>query len=228
MTRRRPHARPVLALAGAAALALAGCGSSTAPAVAEIVDEGPECLATEVLQGLAIQPPEGHDRPAPAAGSVPADFDPVAVVECRGPLSEVEVWSEPGQLVVPELLEPEEDRVEPGGPGEVGLQPGEPGGPALPAPQEPAAPTPVTVTEVELHGDLAPLLADLARPSRTAGPDQACPAMMEYQPQIYLLDALGRAVRVQWPTDGCRFLLDGVTDGLTALTEVRRDARTLN
>ena len=221
MTRPRPHPRTVRVLAATAALALVGCGSSTTPAAAEIGEDGPDCLATEVLRALAIEPPDDHDRPAPAAGSVPADFDPVAAVECRGPLSEVEIsgGAEPEQMVVPELLEPGEVDLQPG---EVDLQPGEPGGPALPAPEEPVAPTPVTVTEVELHGDLAPLLADLARPSRTAEPDQACPAMMEYQPQIYLIDALGRAVRVQWPADECRFLLDGVTDGLQSLTEVAR------
>jgi hypothetical protein len=215
VTRPRATALAVQAAAAVAvALALAGCSSSTTPAAAEIVAGGPDCLATEVLRGLGVEPPDDHDRPAPAAGSVPADFDPVAVVECRGPLSEVEISdaAEPEHLVVPELL----------GPGEVDLQPGKPGGPALPAPEEPAAPLAATVTEVELQGDLAPLLADLARPSRTAQPDQACAAVWEYQPQVYLVDARGRAVRVQWPTDGCRFLLEGVTDGLQSLTEVAR------
>jgi hypothetical protein len=201
----------------AVALVLAGCGSSTTPAAAEIVVGGPDCLATEVLRGLGVEQPDDHDRPAPAAGSVPADFDPVGVVECRGPLSEVEVVgpADPQQMVVPE-------QIVPGGPGEVDLLPGEPGGAVPPGPEEDAAPPAVTVTEVELQGDLAPLLADLARPSRTAEPDQACAAVWEYQPQVYLVDARGRAVRVQWPTDGCRFLLEGVTDGLQSLTEVAR------
>lgn len=231
MTRRRP--RPVAAGVAVAALAalLGGCaGGTVVPGAAEIVADGPDCLATDVLWGLGIEPPAGHDRDAPTAGSVPAGFEPVAVVECRGGIMGLDVGDiEPAPMLAPESLPGGEATLlpPPGPPAvlEERTDPDQPGEPATPA--APATPVPVTVTEVELRGDLAPLLADLARPSRTPSADQACPAMMEYQPQVYLVDALGRAVRVQWPTDECRFLLAGVTDALTGLDEARRTPRTL-
>lgn len=83
-----------------------------------------------------------------------------------------------------------------------------------------------TVVEAELRGDLGPLLAVLARPSQQPAPDQPCPAMWESQPVIFLVDADGRAVRAQWPTDACHFLLDGATRPLDALEVVRETPRT--
>ncbi|WP_454051225.1 hypothetical protein [Cellulomonas sp. Marseille-Q8402] len=229
MTRRPLPATALLLL-------LAGCAAGTVhPGAAEVVADGPDCLATEVLRGLSVEPPHGHDRDAPRAGSVPVGFDPVAVVECRGPLSEIGLGA---PMTVPGPVEPGQEATllpAPPPPADLagrpehvdlsdvtGPQPGGPGSPATPD-----APRAVTVTEVELRGDLDPLLADLARASRTPGPDQACPAMMEFQPQVYLVDAVGRAVRVQWPADECGFLLDGVTDGLQDLAEAGRATRTL-
>jgi hypothetical protein len=43
--------------------------------------------------------------------------------------------------------------------------------------------------------------------------------MWQSQPQVYLVDGDGRAVRVAWPTDGCGFALDGVTAPLDHLAE---------
>lgn len=78
----------------------------------------------------------------------------------------------------------------------------------------------VIVEEVVLTGDLGPLLAALARSSDPVPADLACPPMYEYQPQLYLIDAAGRAVRPAWPVDRCGFLHDGATAALTDLTEL--------
>lgn len=89
-----------------------------------------------------------------------------------------------------------------------------------------AAPaTPIAVVEVVLTGDLGPLLVALARPSDPVPRDLACPAMFEFQPQIYLEDARGRAVRPQWPVDACGFLHDGATAALAGLIEVSSTER---
>ncbi|RYV50624.1 hypothetical protein [Pengzhenrongella frigida] len=79
---------------------------------------------------------------------------------------------------------------------------------------------PVTVVEVVLTGDLGPLLAALSRTSDPVPTDLACPPMVEFQPQIYLVDAQGRAVRPRWPVDACGFLHDGATAALAGLSEV--------
>lgn len=228
---RRDRRRAGVALAIVLPVLLAGgCGPESAllPA-AEVADAGPDCLADEVLWGLGLTPPDGHDRPAPASGSVPADFDAVAVVDCRGG------WRAPIDLQ-PEVTTPPErlDRVSPkdvvtAGPGlvddlaqhEVDLQ-------DLPAVPEPVpAPVSVTVVEAELRGDLGPLLAALARPSQQPAPGEACPAMMQMRPVIYLLDAEGRAILARWPTTGCGFLLDDGAPGLLdALEVVRETTRT--
>jgi hypothetical protein len=52
--------------------------------------------------------------------------------------------------------------------------------------------------------------------------------MWESQPQVYLVDADGRAVRVRWPSDVCGLLLDGVTRPLGALEVVRTVTRTVD
>lgn len=214
--RDRRVAGTALAIVLPAVLAGGGCGPATArPADAEIAADGPDCTATEVLWGLGLTPPEGHDRPAPAPGAVPAGFDPVAVVHCQGPLDRPVTLVEPPQLQ--ETLVPD-----PGD--EVDLLP-------LPGPvpdAEQPEPAPAEVVEARLEGDLGALLGVLARPSQVPGPGQACPAMWQSQPQVYLVDGDGRAVRVQWPTDVCGFLLDGVTRPLAALEVVRTDTRTVD
>ncbi|MEN1975595.1 hypothetical protein [Cellulomonas olei] len=210
--RSRRRAGAALALGLPALLAGTGCGAATERPPAAEVAAAPDCLATDVLWGLGLTPPEGHDRPAPAAGSVPEGFLPVSAVHCRGPLDGPvqpgpaapggDAEPAPGFLTVPE-----------GEAVDLGDLPAVPGAP------EPS-PAAVAVTEVELAGDLGPLLAQLARPSRVAGPDQVCAAVWLPQPQVYLVDAGGRAVRVQWPSDECGVLLDGVTSPLAVLRTV--------
>lgn len=210
------------------ALLAGGCGPESAlPPAAEVAAAGPDCLAADVLWSLGLTPPDGHDRPGPEPGAVPADFDAVAVVDCRGgwrgPLDLQPEASAPAGRI--ELV-PED--VVTAGPGlvddlaehAVDLR-------DLPAVPEPV-PTPasVTVVEAELRGDLGPLLAALARPSHQPLPDQPCPAMWQSQPVIFLVDADGRAVRARWPSDACGFLLDGVTRPLDALEVVRETPRT--
>lgn len=81
--------------------------------------------------------------------------------------------------------------------------------------------------EVLLRGDLEPLLAFLAQPSPVDGPLEtatSCSWEEAITPQVYLIDAAGRAVDPGWPTDKCR---EPVLAGLTlldALTEVAADA----
>lgn len=228
---RRDRRRAGVALAIVLpALLAGGCGPESAlPPAAEVADAGPDCLADGVLWGLGLTPPDGHDRPGPEPGAVPADFDAVAVVDCRGgwraPLDMQPETSPPAELV--DRIPP--DDVVTAGPGlvddlaehEVDLR-------DLPAVPEPVpAPASVTVVEAELRGDLGPLLAALARPSRQPAPGEACPAMMQLRPEIYLVDADGRAVRAHWPTTGCGFVLDDGAPGLLdALDVVRETPRT--
>lgn len=219
---RRDRRRAAIVLAIVLPVLFAGgCGSTAVHPAAEVVDAGPDCLADDVLWGLGLTPPEGHDRPAPGAGSVPADFEPVAVVECRGGLGgPVEIVPDEG-TAPEELVAPGPGLVEELARHEVDLLDPE----TAPAPP-PAGPTTVTVVETELHGRLGPLLTALARPSRQAGPGQVCTAWWELKPQAYLVDAGGRAVRVAWPTDECGFLLDDVTAPLADLDVVRETPRT--
>lgn len=208
--RDRRIAGTALALVLPAVLAGGGCGPATArPPDAAIAVDGPDCTATEVLGGLGVVPPEGHDRPAPAAGSVPAGFEPVAAVHCRGPLDAPVALVEPPDLRATTPAAPTADAV-------------------APESTTPPDAAPVTVVEARLEGDLGPLLGVLARPSQVAPPGQACPAMWESQPQVYLVDADGRAVRVSWPSDVCGFLLGGVTRPLGALEVVRTVTRTVD
>jgi len=202
--RRRPFR---LAVAVAGLLGLAACGTqsapvdpgatdpaTTTPASAEVVEAGPDCLADDVVASMSLLP---HDtgRPGPAPGTVPPDFEPAAVVECRVPFAELLQEPAPPTLVprVDDL-----DAVDPDG--------------------EPDVVQRLTVEEVTLTGDLGPLLAVLARDS--APPSKgACMAMMEMKPVIFLVDSEGRAVWPQWPVDGCGFLRDGAAATLEGLTE---------
>ncbi|GIG41096.1 hypothetical protein [Cellulomonas phragmiteti] len=162
--------------------------------VAEVVDAA-DCAVRETF--TAYGSGEGDGLPAaPRAGAVPPGFVPVAAVECRW-VMDVQPAPEPPQVVEPGETAPE-------------------------APVAPDAPAGTAggarVDVVRLEGDLAPLLAQLARPDVPAQPDQACIAMFEVVPLLYLVDADDRAVRVAWPTDACGFLLDGAADTVAALT----------
>lgn len=90
----------------------------------------------------------------------------------------------------------------------------------LPVTPEGGDPEATALDVVRLEGDLAPLRAQLERPDVPEEPDQACIAMFEAVPVLYLVDGDGRAVRVAWPTDACGFLLDGARASVEALTEV--------
>lgn len=59
------------------------------------------------------------------------------------------------------------------------------------------------VTVRQLEGDLAPLLDALAQPSESARADQACAASPFPAWELWLVDALGRAVRAERPVDPC-------------------------
>jgi len=238
----------VAVLVGGAVLGGCAGGSSGSPArgPAEIVDVA-DCAVRETLQAFGSG--GGEDLPAaPRAGAVPDGFVPVAAVECR--MAAVQVLPAPEP---PRLLEPDEPLVpapDVAPDGQVELLPdsaedepsNEPGGSGgsggsstsassdgtsvtdEPSPTPPAG-TPVDV--VRLEGDLAPLLQQLRRPDVPAAPDQVCMAMFQVVPVLYLLDAGDRAVRVQWPTDACGFLLDGAAESVAALHQVDRTTLTL-
>lgn len=194
--------------------ALAACGTQSAPADpgatapgtstlphAEVVETGPDCLADDVVASMTLLA-QDTGRPGPAPGTVPPDFAPAAVVQCRVPFAEM--LQEPA----PPTLVPRVDDLDAAEP---------------PLEDAGAAPEPdlvqrLTVEEVALTGDLDPLLAALARdpaPPSTG----ACMAKMEVQPVIFLVDDAGRAVWAQWPVDGCGFLHEGAAATLSGLAE---------
>lgn len=194
----------------ATAVLLTGCGAGEIPTppmeaeeVAEMTSAGPDCLAEEILLelfGVELAGSAPTAPTAPVAGKVPGGFEPVQVVLCRpGPLTLVE--PEPFEIVT-----------------------------ALPSPLPTAASsedghdrTPATVTvtveQVTLTGDLAPLRTALESQSDTYD-GRPCPAVWESKPQIYLVDADGDAVRPRWPTNACGFLHEGAAEPLADLEEI--------
>ncbi|MDC7120693.1 hypothetical protein OMK64_03990 [Cellulomonas fimi] len=73
------------------------------------------------------------------------------------------------------------------------------------------------VTESRREGDLGPLLAALERPSQE--PSGACETSGAVPTVLWLVDALGRAVRPVWPTDACGAPVADVLAALDALDE---------
>jgi hypothetical protein len=215
---RRPHA--AAAVAATIVLLTAGCASAPARPAAEVAADGPDCLAADVLTDLGMVPPTGHTRTGPEAGSVPDGFTPVSVVRCGGAFLL-------GDVAPPVLLTPAPETLEDLGAGAVDLEDAlaTPAAPAEPTPEPRSAP--VTVQVSELRGDLGPLLDQLARPSQAPREGEVCMAMMELRPVIFLVDADGRAVRAQWPSTSCGFLLDGATAPLDALEVVSTTEQTL-
>ena len=63
------------------------------------------------------------------------------------------------------------------------------------------------VQQEERVGDFTALLAALAVPSDRGEANVACPAMMELRLGLWLVNAAGDAVQVQWPTDTCGMTL---------------------
>ncbi|PYI65639.1 hypothetical protein CVV68_17330 [Arthrobacter livingstonensis] len=79
-----------------------------------------------------------------------------------------------------------------------------------------ASPVQPTIVEDHLSGDYAPLLAALAVSSdRQDGVN--CTAQLEVTPDLWLVNAAGKAVHVIWPTDACTFSKPGVAKALAAL-----------
>jgi hypothetical protein len=200
-------ARTSALLTAATVLLLAGCASAPAGPAAQVAQDGPDCLVADVLRDLGVDPGASASE-GPEAGTVPEDFEPVAVVRCGGPLSLA-----PQAAAPPVLLMPSPGTVEDLEAGAVDLE--DP--PAVSQPGTPDGPREVTVQVTELRGDLGPLLDQLARPSQAPRADEACMAMMEIRPVMYLVDAAGSAVRAQWPSTSCGFLLDGALAPLEAL-----------
>ena len=73
------------------------------------------------------------------------------------------------------------------------------------------------VTEDHLSGDYAPLLAALAVPSERGGP-MSCLDYGETLPGIWLINATGQAVNIQWPMDSCDHSKPDTAKALAALT----------
>ena len=201
-----------------------GAGDGAAPRGAAAVVDAADCAVRETVAAYGVGGGEGLPA-ASRAGAVPDGFVPVAAVECR--LAALAPGSGQSRVPVPELRAP--------APGDVGDAPVPPGGavggPAVPGPSQTEAPgttSPGTrVDVVRLEGDLGPLLAQLRRPDEAPRPDQACAAMFQAVPVLYLVDADGRAVRAAWPTDACGFLRDGAGESVAALAEVDRQELTL-
>lgn len=70
-----------------------------------------------------------------------------------------------------------------------------------------------------LEGDLKPLLAALAAPRQTSTGDPLCPATAAVS-ALWLVDALGRAVRPAPPVDACGAPTTGVRTAVAALAEI--------
>lgn len=77
------------------------------------------------------------------------------------------------------------------------------------------------VTATRLEGDLDRLLTALDVPSAT--PAGTCTGTPGEPAVLWLVDAMGRAVRPAWPTDRCGAPQPGVTEALADLEETGRD-----
>lgn len=73
------------------------------------------------------------------------------------------------------------------------------------------------VTEEHLSGDYTPLLAALAVPSERGGPIN-CLDYGEILPGIWLINAAGQSVNIQWPMDACDHSKPDTATALAALT----------
>ena len=79
------------------------------------------------------------------------------------------------------------------------------------------------VTVRRLEGDLGPLLAALSEPTEPTVVDQACAADPPPRWELWLVDALGRAVRVERPVDVCGVPTAAVTSAVDALETVEEE-----
>lgn len=74
------------------------------------------------------------------------------------------------------------------------------------------------VLEEHLRGDLRPLLTALSLPSDRGTFDLACTDDFEVVPDLWLLDAAGRAVLAAWPVDACGKTKPGVRQAVSELS----------
>lgn len=142
-------------------------------------------------------------------GSVPADFEPVAVYLCDPELqlAPPETVDDPPLVVV----DPEQFGAE---------IPAVPESEPAPSPDPEPEPEPAPAPEPRrLEGDLTTLLAAFAVPNdpKWLG---ACSAIGVIVPDVWLVDADGRAIRPAYPVDGCGLPKGGVGEALAELTPV--------
>ena len=76
------------------------------------------------------------------------------------------------------------------------------------------------ITVRHLEGDLGPLLAALDAPHETSTGDQLCPESDVATFQLWLVDALGRAVRPAPPVAACGAPTPAVQQAVAALAEI--------
>ncbi|ALE05378.1 hypothetical protein AL755_07635 [Arthrobacter sp. ERGS1:01] len=80
-----------------------------------------------------------------------------------------------------------------------------------------AAPVQPSILEEHLAGDYGPLLAALAEPSdRQDGVN--CTLQLELTPDLWLVNAAGKAIHVMWPKDVCGFSKPETAKALEGLT----------
>ncbi|MEO6531308.1 MAG: hypothetical protein ABIN10_09750, partial [Specibacter sp.] len=88
----------------------------------------------------------------------------------------------------------------------------------FPVPAQPATTDPHPIINVEhLSGDYSPLLAALAESSDRGGRGN-CLANMENLPELWLVNAAGKTVHVQWPLDSCEKAKPATANALATLT----------
>ncbi|WP_207345021.1 hypothetical protein [Arthrobacter sp. E3] len=73
------------------------------------------------------------------------------------------------------------------------------------------------VTKEHLSGDYTALLAALAEPSDRAH-NVSCLDFAELVPELWLVNADGQAIKVQWPLDGCEHSKPDTAKALAGLT----------
>ena len=73
------------------------------------------------------------------------------------------------------------------------------------------------VTREHLAGDYTALLAALAEPSDRAH-NVSCLDYAELVPELWLVNASGKAINVQWPLDGCEHSKPDTAEALAGLT----------
>lgn len=71
--------------------------------------------------------------------------------------------------------------------------------------------------ENHLDGDITDLLAALAKPSERGG-EGVCNLRLEMTQELWLVNTVGEAANVQWPTDHCGNAKPGVSSALDALS----------